>query len=375
MLFNDFDKVTKAQWLEKVTKDLKGKPLESLNWQVEGLEFTPFYHGEDALHQQPITENRADNSWEIGERIVVQNANYAAANQQALDALSKGANALQFVFDVRQTLPLPTQTELKTLLENIQLEWISTHFQANNSQELIENFILVIQEKEQNPSKVNCSFNVNNDDFFNHIETFKTYISKLPKGKFLTVDVASDLSIVNSLAEAIKQGNAILEALNDNGFDIAEITESSGQAHHLIQFAIGLDDQYFPSIAKIRALKTLWQQVLTAWNPDLKAMPNIEVHLTENAQTDDENYNKIKATTQAMSAVIGGANRLYVYPSDSFKSENGTTFSRRIALNVQHLLQQESYLDRVIDPSAGSYFIEELTEKIGEKAWEIFRNA
>lgn len=365
-MFSEFKSTSKAEWLAQVTKDLKGKPLESLNWQIEGMEFTPFYHGEDALNANPITDGRSDNTWEIGERIVVQNENYAAANQQALDALSKGANALQFVFDVRQTaLPLPTQTELKTLLENVQLEWISTHFQANSGKELIENFIFIINEKKQNPNEVNCSFNIKNNDFFNEVETFKNYISQLPKGKFLTVDVTSDLSIVNSLAEAIKQGNAILETLNANGFDIA-------QTHQFIQFAIGLDDQYFPSIAKIRALKTLWQQVLSAWNTDLKAIPNIEVHLAENAQSEDENYNKIKATTQAMSAVIGGANRLYVYPSDSFKHENGTTFSRRIALNVQHLLQQESYLDRVIDASAGSYFIEELTEKIGKKSWEIF---
>jgi methylmalonyl-CoA mutase len=367
-MFKEFKGVTKTEWLAQVTKDLKGKPLESLNWQVEGIEMTPFYHSEDALNATPITENRADNSWEIGERIVVQNENYAAANQQALDALSKGANALYFVLDKN-----PNQNELNTLLENVQLEWISTHFQANDCKTLIENFILVINKKEQNPNEVNCSFNIKNNDFFNAVETFKSYILQLPKGKFLTVDVTSELSVTSSLAEAITKGNAILELLNDNGFDIAAITESSGQAHQLIQFAIGLNDEYFVSIAKIRALKTLWQQVLTAWDSDLKTIPNIEVHLTENAQTDDENYNKIKATTQAMSAVIGGANRLYIYPSDTFKNKNGTTFSRRIALNVQHLLQQESYLDRVVDASAGSYFVEELTEKIAEKAWGKFQ--
>jgi methylmalonyl-CoA mutase len=74
-----------------------------------------------------------------------------------------------------------------------------------------------------------------------------------------------------------------------------------------------------------------------------------------------------------MSAVIGGASRLYIHPSDSFKDENGTSFSRRIALNINHLLQQESYLDRVIDPSAGSYYLETLTDTLAEKAWEKFQ--
>lgn len=361
-MFSDFNKVTKAEWLEKVTKDLKGKPLESLNWEVEGLTMTPFYHSDDAINANPITQNRSDNSWEIGERIVIQNENYTAANQQTLEALAKGANALCFVLDES-----PTQAELLTLLNGVQLEWISTHFQANTWKQLMANFVAVIGKKAQNAAEVNCSFNIKNNDFFTDIETFKTYVEQLPKGKFLTIDVANETSITESLAKAISEGNDLLALLNNNGFELSE-------THQFIQFAIGLNDQYFPSVAKVRALKTLWQQVLTAWNTDLKAIPNIEVHLTENAQTNDENYNKIKATTQAMSAVIGGANRLYIYPSDSFKNENGTTFSRRIALNVQHLLQQESYLNRVVDPSAGSYFIEELTEKIAEKAWGIFQN-
>ena len=61
-MFSDFNKVTKAEWLEKVTKDLKGKPLESLNWEVEGLTMTPFYHSDDAINANPITQNRTDNT-------------------------------------------------------------------------------------------------------------------------------------------------------------------------------------------------------------------------------------------------------------------------------------------------------------------------
>ncbi len=363
MLFKEFKPVTKQEWLEKVTKDLKGKKsIDSFNWQVEDMEFTPFYHSEDAINATPIVDGRSDNTWEIGERIVIQNEDYAAANQQAVDALMKGANALLFVVDKS-----PTSAQLITLLENIQLEWISTHFRANNSLELAQTLVQVIEAKEQNSAKVVCSFNSPNANCFNQLDLFKKLMAKLPKAKFLTVDLSSDNDVAYNLAKAIKKGNDYMEQLSDNGFDLIK-------SHQQIQFVISLNDDYFPSIAKVRALKSLWQQVLSAWDSDLKLVPNIEVHLTENAQSDDENYNKIKATTQAMSAVIGGANRLYVYPSDSFKNENGTMFSRRIALNVQHLLQQESYLDRVIDASAGSYFIENLTEKIAEKAWAIFQN-
>ena len=361
-MFSEFKPVSKREWLDQVTRDLKGKKsIDSFNWQVEGMDFTPFYHGEDAINSTPIVDGRSDNSWEIGERVVIQSEDYAAANKQAVDALMKGANALLFVFENQ-----PKQTDLVTLLESIQLEWISTHFRANDSLELADSFVEVIREKGQDASQVSCSFHNIDAGCFEQLEQLKRIMTSLPKAKLLTVDVSSDNDVVYNLAKAIKQGNDFLELLHGNGFELSE-------TYQQIQFIISLNDDFFPSIAKVRALKSLWQQVLSAWDLSLKLAPNVEVHLTQNAQSDDENYNKIKATTQAMSAVIGGANRLYVYPSDSFKNKNGSVFTRRIALNVQHLLQQESYLDRVIDASAGSYFIENLTEEIAGKAWEVFQ--
>ena len=74
-----------------------------------------------------------------------------------------------------------------------------------------------------------------------------------------------------------------------------------------------------------------------------------------------------------MAAVIGGAQRLYIYPSDEIKDGLGTPFAQRIALNIQHLMQLESYMDRVVDPSAGSYYIENLTNQLAEAVWKKFK--
>ena len=120
-------------------------------------------------------------------------------------------------------------------------------------------------------------------------------------------------------------------------------------------------------------MKLGWQQILDAWKITTPAIPNIEAHLTTSTQTDNENYNKIKATAQAMAAVIGGAKRLYIYPSDEVKDGLGTPFAQRIALNIQHLMQLESYMDRVVDPAAGSYYIENLTNKLATAAWTKFQ--
>ena len=356
-MFQEFKPVSKQEWLEKVTKDLKGKKsIDSFNWELDGMEFSPFYHADDINGTDKaclIPTAKTKNSWEIGERIIV--SDYKDGNAQALAALQKGANALLFVLNEN-----PTFDDLNILLKDIQLEWISTNFNIGSA-DLIDNFIKIIQSKNQNPAEINCSFPLND------ASKLENYTNQLPKGTFLSVNVETLHCNVSTVSDAIKKGNERLENINEAGYDISKY-------HNQIQFSISLNDNYFGSIATIRALKLLWQNVLTAWNENLIANSTIEVHLTTETQTKDENYNKIKATTQAMSAVIGGTDRLYIYPSDSLVNENGTSFSRRIGLNVQHLMEQESYLDRVIDPSAGSYFIEELTNRIAEKAWKQFQN-
>lgn len=339
-MFKEFKPVSKEEWLEKVTKDLKGKKsIDSFNWELDGMEFTPFYHADDKNGGFPLINEKPNNSWEIGERIIV--SDYKTANEQALAALQKGANALLFIFDKK-----PSLENLTILLKDIQHEWISTHFNID----IIEDYIKIIQSKNQNAAEINCSFPI--DD----ILKIENYINELPLFSISVDTLNFNVSMV------IKTGNDLLEKIYDTGLDVKKY-------HSKIQFNITIDDNYFASIAKIRALKICWAQILQAWG-----VSSTDCHISVHIVTldEDEHYNKIKATTQAMSAVIGGADILYIYPSDAFKNPNGTTFSRRIALNVQHLMQQESYLDRVVDPGAGSYFIEELTNRIAEKAWSDF---
>ena len=167
---------------------------------------------------------------------------------------------------------------------------------------------------------------------------------------------------MEELAQTISKANAYLEKWNKKDLPLKNLISN-------IQFSIQLDDSYFLNIAKIRALKVLWNLIVTSWKSSLKSNITIETHLTTITQTEDENYNKLKATSQAMSAVIGGTNRLYIYPSDSFKNKRGTINAQRIALNSQHLMQLESYMDKVQDPAAGSYYLEKLTDDLAEAAW------
>lgn len=362
MIFSNFPSQSKEDWLKKVEKDLKGKPMETLNWEYQEIPFTPFFHADDLNEQpEPITTGRKSNQWEIGEIIFLNGEAYKEANEQALTALKRGASTL--CFQVIETLSLE---EMRILLKNIQHEWISTHFICKGKSQkcLVENFIKVVQEKEQNLNEVKCSFQSQLNPL-QDLENFEQVLKQLPHCKLL-IAADSTTNTAEQLANLLYTANAYLTQLSEHRLDLQKYL-------HTIQFSFAVSDDYFPSIAKIRALKTLWLQVLEAWNIKANQPLSIEVHLTEQAQSEDENYNKIKATIQALSAVIGGATRLYIYPSDQFKNAGGDNFSRRIALNIQHLLEQESYMNRVTDPAAGSYFIEQLTDALGEAAWDLFR--
>ena len=111
-----------------------------------------------------------------------------------------------------------------------------------------------------------------------------------------------------------------------------------------------------------------------AWVP-FNVQLVVSARFRADVYTDDLHTNMIAATTMAMSAVLGGADRLTVLPFDTGREEQSPypqAFSRRIARNVQQLLKLESGLAEVADPAAGSYYIEQLTRQLAEKAWEEF---
>ncbi len=168
---------------------------------------------------------------------------------------------------------------------------------------------------------------------------------------------------VQELAGLLQAGEAYLAA--------ASSTELETVAKSLL-FKVAIGKSYFVEIAKLRALHILWFNVLKAYgvqNPGV----TITAHFAPDSQDENTNTNLIRAATQAMSAIIGGTRELYVLPSNVGAGESPTPFSRRIARNVQHLLRQETYLDKVQDPAAGSYYVEKLTEELAGKAWEIFQ--
>lgn len=138
-----------------------------------------------------------------------------------------------------------------------------------------------------------------------------------------------------------------------------------------------LGKSYFFEIAKIRAFKLLWLNVLKGWGAPLRH-PVVETRFQAEAYTDELYTNMIRATTMAMSAVLGGADRLTVLPYDAGREHQASyspAFSRHIARNVQHLLKMESFFSEIPDPAAGSYYIEQLTQQLAARAWTAFQKS
>ena len=361
-LFSSFKKTSKKDWLAKVEKDLKGKPLDSLDWKINAdWVVSPFAHSDDAEESfPPLVGKKTANAWELGVRIFVKNIK--TANAEALFLLEKGATAI--CFDLQKN---PTKKELETLLQGIQHEWVSTHFilPKNSWKSIVTHFLSILKNKKQQLKKVAGSFQFKNNNTIasKDFETIQVFSQQLPLVKFITINAIpfyqGKENTVKELTQLFHQANNYLEKWNDQNLELQTLLP------HL-QFAMQLGDSYFLNIAKIRATKILWNLIVKNWKKSLKPSITIEIHLTSNTQTKDENYNKIKATTQAMSAIIGGADRLYIYPSDVFKNKKGTKNANRLALNIQHLMQLESYMDRVVDPAAGSYYLEILTDDLVE---------
>jgi methylmalonyl-CoA mutase len=368
MLTLDFPETSYEEWIQQLEKDLKGKPWSDLQWQLgEGIIVDPFYHPDNFSPQRPpLVDQRNTNTCEIGEYI-----NESApdlANRAILDALEGGAEAIE----IHLTQPLDSK-DLAILLQGVQLEFISIHFveayaqkQALEVLQLLKHLVL---EQGFDPAKISGSIALDSAQHESSAKLIQWVNQELPLFKVCCINGRGfhqgQANTASELAAILQAGSNLLDQLQEQ-----ELGAIAGQ----FQFSVAIGTSYFVEIAKLRALRILWHNVLQAYGIADKGF-EISVHFAPLTADTNPNTNLIRAATQAMSAVIGGANRLYVLPSDTAQSETSNPFSKRIARNVQHLLRLESQLDKVIDPAAGSYYIEKLTEELAQKAWTIFQES
>lgn len=365
-LFDAFFPISKEEWLTKVEKDLKGKAMEELNFQLDDINISPIAHADDLSQTKaPIVKsNQMLNDWMIGETITV--TDLKASNILLLEILSEGVNAPLLKIDT----PLSNEA-FNILFDTVEHSYISTHFEVSN----IEPFHFVQELHKHFQKYGNVSSTLKGSIHFKNATTAQladaiSFCAEQIQGFNIgTIDARpfckKRQQVTKELAACIYHGNAYLSNLLEKGVSVNTSSRS-------LQFLVAVDTSYFISIAKIRALKLLWANVLKGYDAEAIHHIYIDAQLAASSHNEDANTNMIRSTTQAMSAAIAGVDRLTVLPSNAFEGE-ANEFSRRIARNVQHILKMESYLDRVNDPAAGSYYIEQLTDKLARKAWEYFQ--
>lgn len=390
-LFSDFPGVSTEAWMEKITADLKGADFEKkLVWKTnEGFKVKPFYRQED-LEGLKTTEGlpgqfpylrgtkKNDNTWYVRQEIKVECAK--EANAKALDILNKGVDSLGFSLKKKDLCP----EYIETLLEGICAECVELNFSTCQGATVLLANLLVEYFTKKGYDLANLKGSVNYDpmgkmlskgkDVSNYIATAKELVevmAALPKYRCISVN-AIELNnagsyIAQELGYALAWGNEYLNALIEAGVSVNDAAKK-------IKFNFGISSNYFLEIAKFRAARMLWANIVKEYAPACDCSCKMLAHAetsTFNLTLFDAHVNMLRTQTEAMSAALAGVNSITVSPFDK-AYQTPDDFSERIARNQQLLLKEECHFDKVVDPSAGSYFIENLTVSIAQQAWNLF---
>lgn len=414
-LFEEFPPISYDEWKQKTIADLKGADFDkSLVWKtIEGFDVQPLYAKEDLEKlaylkvlpgQFPFTrgKKKKDNEWHIRQNVVVENA--AEANKKILDILMKGVTSVGFVIADASSW---SQTEVKALLKDICLDAVELCFEVKKGKaHFLQLFVDYVKTTTYQPKNIKGSINIG---YLNEF-TLKGAFCENDKGKGVdyllnAINISKEFShfkicaihpdyfqnagasCSEELAVALALGAQYLSDSTDKGADAGTIARK-------IKFNFAVSSNYFMEIAKFRAAKMLWAQLVAAYKPvcndaqccckkgcDCNSDKEIcscackmKIHATTstwNMTIYDPYVNMLRTQTEAMSATIGGVDSLTVLPFNA-GYEKSTDFSDRIARNQQSLLKEECHFDKIVDPAAGSYYIESLTDMIAEKAWGLF---
>ena len=390
-LFTEFQAPTTQEWLDKIEVDLKGADFNKrLVWRTnEGFNVMPFYRREDVLKLKtpealpgefPFVRGnkKDDNTWYIRQDIEVKDAK--EANAKALDVLNKGIDSLGFHFHA----DMVNAETIETLLEGIKCDEVEVNFCTckRHSVELAQLLVAYFEKKGYDKEKVVGSIDwdpmekmvMKGKDMTEVLALAPQLINVLkdyPQFRCITVNTLAlnnaGAYIVQELGYALAWGNEYLQQLVDAGVDV-------DLAAKKIKFNMGISENYFMELAKFRAARMLWAQIVKQYEPkcDCACKMCVNAVTSKYNQTLFDSYvNLLRSQTEAMSAALGGVHSMVVVPFDA-TYEVPNDFSERIARNQQLLLKEECHFNTVVDPGAGSYYIEHLTDSLAVEGWKIF---
>ena len=392
-LFAEFPAVSTEAWEAAIAVDLKGADYErKLVWRTtEGFSLRPYYRAENLEGLETLGTQAGefpylrgvsgDNSWLTHQTIAVKCPK--AANEAALKMLNAGVDSLGFCLSEELTAE-----QLDELLAGVVLSAVELTFCGKGAGKLVA--LVLAKAEAEGVAKEDLHVNFCIDPVVKHLSQKGYWCEECEGGKCLTK--IADLIKATAEYKGVRVVNVSANVFSDSGSTIVEelgfglsvaheylvrLMEAGltvDQAAKKIRFTFAVTSNYFMEMAKFRAARLLWANIVKQYEPACECSCKMFVHARTSAwnQTVYDPYvNMLRGTTEAMSAAIAGVHSLEVLPFD-YAYTTPTEFSERIARNQSLLLKHESHFDQVIDPAGGSYYIENLTKTIAEEAWKLF---
>ncbi|HHP7238012.1 methylmalonyl-CoA mutase family protein [Longibacter sp.] len=415
---DDFPTVSTEAWKKKIEADLRGKPLEHLNWaSVDGVTLRPFYREEDLeafdhiagmadglclASERPahVTASHASagNAWAIRQDIADSRPEEAA--RRAERAVAGGAEEIGLQLyspplpDHRSSgtngIRIASADDIATVLAPLDAACTAIHLCGGPLAAVVVPDLLSCARTQGTDEEIKGSVG------FDPIGSLATGHMADPTLAFRlavdTIEASADASGLRTLmVDARPYHDAGASAVQELAYTIAALSESLDQvtergvelaeAIRRLHVAVPVDTSYFIEIGKLRALRLLATKVV---NTFAKASGNastvdpsdlhLQAHTSRRTQTVyGAHVNMLRGTTEGAAAVIGGCDVLTIAPFDEAFSQP-SDFSARLSRNTQLILRHESHLDQVADPAAGSYYIEAVTDALINEAWPLFQS-
>lgn len=358
--YSEFTTTSSSEWMEKVVKDLKGKkPEDVLHYKhpVENIEYKAYAFSKKEKDDKgtPNTPpylrgtTTSDNNWVNNVAIPCETSK--KVNELALHHLMNGATG------VRIDLSNFSVEDCEVAIREIGFEYISATF-IYHTEEQMEWLKNRFGNKELSIS------------LMGQLETSPLI---LKGARSITVGgtevQAAGGNVSQEIAWCLHRGHEkLFDLLNDE----IEVKDAVKQ----IKFHIGIGGNYFFEIAKVRCLRELWYTIVQQYANNDKDLGRAYIEAQTgfiNKSLNDPHTNLLRQTTEALSAAVGGVDALTILPYNWYAKSPDLSKTQRLATNIGLLLKEESYMDKVIDPSGGSYSIEELASGISDEAWKLFQ--
>lgn len=357
----NWNAISSKQWKQQIQFELKGADYnETLIWNSpEDIKVKPFYHSDENIENYTIATKATE--FKICQNIFVYDIEKSV--ERALDTINRGAESIRFTIENEAI-------DIEKLLQKLPLEKIPVYFHLNIlSIDFVKKLDAIATERKG-------KFYIQNDPIGN--------LAK--EGNWFSVKEKDNFEILNLISNNTKSvsflsinanlyQNAGANMVQQIAYSLAHCNEYFNGIEKINQpivFEIAVGTNYFFEIAKLRALRLLFNIIAKEYNH------NLDCHLLvsptkRNKTIYDYNVNLLRTTTECMSAILGGANTILNLPYDALYHKDNE-FGDRIARNQLLILKKESYFDKINNPSDGSYYIESLTNQLAEKALVLFKD-